>query len=226
MGFPCGSAGKESTCNEGDLGSIPGWEDPPEKGKDYPLQYPGLENSTDYIVLGVQRVGHNWATFTLSFIHQMPIASPPKAVTKKQCLQILTVIPWSKKHPLLSTTSIHHPNPRYLYDLISCTLSPLTPPCYISLLGIPWSCQNSFCIRAFLSVACLGSSFPKLNSQTLSPVLCDPLISFTSLLKHHHLNVTLNNCIRNCIYHPGPQDTPSPSLCCLFPCHLLLSSTS
>ena len=24
MGFPCGSAGKESTCNVGDLGSIPG----------------------------------------------------------------------------------------------------------------------------------------------------------------------------------------------------------
>ena len=24
VGFPCGSAGKESTCNEGDLGSIPG----------------------------------------------------------------------------------------------------------------------------------------------------------------------------------------------------------
>ena len=33
MGFPCGSAGKESACNAGDLGSIPGWEDPLEKGK-------------------------------------------------------------------------------------------------------------------------------------------------------------------------------------------------
>ena len=31
MGFPCGSAGKESTGNEGDLGLIPGWEDPLEK---------------------------------------------------------------------------------------------------------------------------------------------------------------------------------------------------
>ena len=27
------SVGKESACNEGDLGSIPGWEDPLEKGK-------------------------------------------------------------------------------------------------------------------------------------------------------------------------------------------------
>ena len=31
--FPCGSAGKESSCNVGDLGSTPGWEDPLEKGQ-------------------------------------------------------------------------------------------------------------------------------------------------------------------------------------------------
>jgi len=33
MGFPCGSAGKESACKAGDLGSTPGLEDPLEKGK-------------------------------------------------------------------------------------------------------------------------------------------------------------------------------------------------
>ena len=33
MGFPCGSAGKEATCNVGDPGLIQGWEDPLEKGK-------------------------------------------------------------------------------------------------------------------------------------------------------------------------------------------------
>ena len=47
--FPCGSAGKESTCSMGDLGSIPGLGRSPEKGKGYPLQYSGLENSMDYI---------------------------------------------------------------------------------------------------------------------------------------------------------------------------------
>ena len=31
-GAPGGSAGKQSACNAGDLGSIPGWEDPLEKG--------------------------------------------------------------------------------------------------------------------------------------------------------------------------------------------------
>ena len=50
FGFPCGSAGKESASNAGDLGSIPGLGRSPEEGKGYPLQYSGLENSMDCIV--------------------------------------------------------------------------------------------------------------------------------------------------------------------------------
>ena len=50
MGFPGGSAGKESACNVGDLGSIPGLGRFPGEGKGYPLQYSGLENSMVYIV--------------------------------------------------------------------------------------------------------------------------------------------------------------------------------
>ena len=49
MGFPCGSAGKESACNAGDLGSIPGLERSPGEGKGYPLQYSDLENYMDCI---------------------------------------------------------------------------------------------------------------------------------------------------------------------------------
>ena len=45
LGFPCGSAGKESTCNLGDLGLNPGLGRSPGEGKGYPLQYSGLENS-------------------------------------------------------------------------------------------------------------------------------------------------------------------------------------
>ena len=48
-GFPGGSAGKESTCSVGDLGSIPGLGRSPGEGKVYPLQYSGLENSMDCI---------------------------------------------------------------------------------------------------------------------------------------------------------------------------------
>ena len=47
-GFPGGSASKETTCNAGDLGSIPELERSPGEGEGYPLQYSGLENSMDY----------------------------------------------------------------------------------------------------------------------------------------------------------------------------------
>ena len=50
LGFPCGSAGKESACNVGDLGSIPGLGRSPGERNGYPLQYSGLKNSTDCIV--------------------------------------------------------------------------------------------------------------------------------------------------------------------------------
>ena len=53
--FPCGSAGKESACNSGDLGSIPRLGRSPGEGKRYPLQYSGLENSTDCLVHGVAK---------------------------------------------------------------------------------------------------------------------------------------------------------------------------
>ena len=52
LGFPCGSAHKESTCNVGDLGSIPGLGRSPGEGKGYPFQYSGLDNSMDCIVYG------------------------------------------------------------------------------------------------------------------------------------------------------------------------------
>ena len=48
--FPSGSAGKESACNVGDLGSIPELGRSPGEGNSYPLRYSGLENSVDCIV--------------------------------------------------------------------------------------------------------------------------------------------------------------------------------
>ena len=61
------SVGKESTCNPGDLGSIPGLGRSPGEGKGYPLQYSGLENSMDrrpegLQSMGSQRLGHDYAT--------------------------------------------------------------------------------------------------------------------------------------------------------------------
>ena len=51
--LPWWLTGKESACNVGDLGSIPGMGRSPGEGKGYPLQYSGLENSMDCKVHGV-----------------------------------------------------------------------------------------------------------------------------------------------------------------------------
>ena len=53
MGLPCSSDGKESACNAGDLGLIPGLGRSRGEGNSHPLQYSGLENSMDCIVHGV-----------------------------------------------------------------------------------------------------------------------------------------------------------------------------
>ena len=55
VGFSGESDGKESTCNVGDLGLIPGLGRSPGEGKGYPLQYSGLENSPNFIVHGVTK---------------------------------------------------------------------------------------------------------------------------------------------------------------------------
>ena len=53
FGFPCGSAGKESTCNAGAPGLIRGLGRSPGEGNSYPLKYSGLKNSMDCIVHGL-----------------------------------------------------------------------------------------------------------------------------------------------------------------------------
>ena len=63
LGFPCGSAGKETIYNARDLGSIPGLGRYLGKVKGYPLQYFSLENSVDYIVHG----GHKESDITEPF---------------------------------------------------------------------------------------------------------------------------------------------------------------
>ena len=54
-GFPCGSPGEESACNEGELSSILKLGRSPREGKGYPLQCSGLENSMDCIDHGVTK---------------------------------------------------------------------------------------------------------------------------------------------------------------------------
>ena len=70
MGFPGGSAGKESALNVGHLGSIPVLGRSPGEGNCYPLQYSGLENSMGcmYIVYGVAKSQD--MTERLSLVHE------------------------------------------------------------------------------------------------------------------------------------------------------------
>ena len=70
LGFPCSSAGKESTCNVGDLGLIPGLGRSPGEGKGYPLQYSGLENSMDCIVHRVTKSRTRLRDFHFTSLHR------------------------------------------------------------------------------------------------------------------------------------------------------------
>ena len=68
-GFPCGSDGKESTCNVENPGSIPGPTKSPGEGNGYPFQYSCLGNFMDRGAcelqsLRSQRVRHDWVTNT------------------------------------------------------------------------------------------------------------------------------------------------------------------
>ena len=64
-GFLCGSAGKEFTCNAGDLGLIPGLVKSPERGHSNPFQYSCLENSHGQrSLVGYSPWGHNESDMT------------------------------------------------------------------------------------------------------------------------------------------------------------------
>ena len=66
LGFPWGSAGKESACNVGDLGSVLGLGRSPGEGKGCLLQYSGLENSMDCIVYGVAKSSNTTECLSLT----------------------------------------------------------------------------------------------------------------------------------------------------------------
>ena len=68
LGFPGGTAGKDSACNVGDLAWIPGLGRSPREGKGYPLQYSGLENPMACIVHGVTELDTTETLFHFHFL--------------------------------------------------------------------------------------------------------------------------------------------------------------
>ena len=98
LGFPCGSVGKESTCNVGDLGSIPGLGRSPGEGKGYPLQYSGLENS----VCGVAELDR---TEQLSLSLPFPVATLSSCWVLWAWQSEICLRPLNSAHKLLQEAS-------------------------------------------------------------------------------------------------------------------------
>ena len=105
---PCFSSGKETACNAGDLGLIPGLERSPGKGKGYLLQYFifGLENSIDYSPWGCKELDmterlsvhfclffswENWSSdslITLTRVRKSELRFEPKSLLLQSCPNI------------------------------------------------------------------------------------------------------------------------------------------
>ena len=90
-GPPGGTDGKESACNAGDPGSIPGLRRCPVAGNGCPLQHSCLENSMDrgacgLQYMGSQRVRHDWATNTFTvtlLLYHVSFSSDPTNLSSR-----------------------------------------------------------------------------------------------------------------------------------------------
>ena len=90
--FPCGSAGKESACNAGGLGSIPGLRRSPAEGKGNPLWYSGLANSMDGIFTS-QAPKELWCQMERtrwSLVHRLSLLQPLWPLLSFKCSFLLT----------------------------------------------------------------------------------------------------------------------------------------
>ena len=99
MGFPSGSDGKESACNEGDLGSIPGSGISPGEGNSYPLQYSGLENSMDR---GAWQAAVHWGRKESDRTEQLSLSLLSKLQEVEGQTSLVCCSPWGCKE--LDTT--------------------------------------------------------------------------------------------------------------------------
>ena len=86
VGFTGDSDGKESTCNAGDLGSVPGLGRSPGEGKGYPLQSSGLENYIDCIVAALNMPANLENSAVATRPEKVSFHSNPK---ERQCQRML-----------------------------------------------------------------------------------------------------------------------------------------
>ena len=99
-------AGKESACNTGDLGLIPGLQRSPGEGNDYPLQYSCLENSMDCVVHGVTKSRTQLSDFHFHFSGSESFGAEIQKVNIFRgplCRRPLTRRPWTYSAIILDT---------------------------------------------------------------------------------------------------------------------------
>ena len=110
QGFPCGSAGKDSACNTGDLGWSLGLGRSPGDGKGYPLQYSGLENSMDCIVHGVAKSRTRLSDFHFQRDLSISRRSHCYYVTKLDLKRVYFILIILFKSILFLSSSCYHPH--------------------------------------------------------------------------------------------------------------------
>ena len=195
LDFHCGSAGKESACNAGNLSSILGLGRSPGEGNSYPLQYSGLENSMDCIVHGVTK---SW-TWLSNFHYQF---SSVQSLSRVR----LFVTPWIAAHQASLSIANSRSSPK-LMCIKSVMPSSHLIPCRPLLLLPPTPPS----IRIFSNKSALHMRWPKYWSFSLSisPTNEQPgLVSFRmdwldhlavqgtlkSLLQHHSSKSSILRC--------------------------------
>ena len=145
-GLPDGSAGKESACSAGDLGSVPGSGRSPGEGNGNPLQFSCLENFMDREP-GSQRVGHGWET---NFHFHFPCGKHVERKTGNILLLLLSASSGLRQMPVVIFyvfkglldgmflffphlfTLLSFPPPPYFFS----SLSPLCPEKELYILDI------------------------------------------------------------------------------------------
>ena len=135
--FPCGSDGEEFACNAGDLGLIPGLERSPGKGKRYPLQYSGLENSMGCIVHGVAESDMT-EQLSLSLLNNIIAFCPRQELPEFRVSRNSSTWPvWS-----MGPQWRRDPHPGCLEEVYWCTEGWPWKPCSKPALLICWDCHK------------------------------------------------------------------------------------
>ena len=134
INFPAGSDRKESACNAGDPGLIPGSGRSPGEGNSYPLQYSGLENSMDCIVHEVAESRTRQNDFHFHFLGS-------KSAQCSLCYPSLTqVTVLARVSPKYCMSLTLHPVFMWSIHLLVYTSSSIRPQFFFRRNHFAWRC--------------------------------------------------------------------------------------